>query len=227
MSTRSSYSQPSSGARSRKSSSRSWRRSQSRVCSSGGKIRRRAELGDHVRDRPALGHRERGGAGAGELEHAALAAPHAQAAQQLEDHVLGLHPRAPEVTFEAHLDYLRAGDLERVAAHHDGHVEPARADREHAERAAGRRVRVGADQDVAGPPEALQVHVVAEPVPGAREVHSVAARERAQEAVVVRVLEVERDHVVVDVLDGAVDLHPRHAELLELHERHRAGGVLQ
>src|SRR5919206_494305 len=45
--------------------------------------------------------------------------------------------------------------------------------------------------------------------------------------VVVGVLEVERDDVVVDVLHGPADLDARHVELLELHERHRPGGVLQ
>jgi hypothetical protein len=32
---------------------------------------------------------------------------------------------------------------------------------------------------------------------------------------------------MVDVLHGALELYPRHAELLELHERHRPGGVLE
>jgi hypothetical protein len=32
---------------------------------------------------------------------------------------------------------------------------------------------------------------------------------------------------VVDVLDRPLDLDPRHLQLLELHQRHRAGGVLE
>ena len=44
---------------------------------------------------------------------------------------------------------------------------------------------------------------------------------------VVRVLEVELDHIVVDVLDSAVNLHASHVELLELHQRHRPRGVLE
>ena len=44
---------------------------------------------------------------------------------------------------------------------------------------------------------------------------------------VVGVLVVELDDVVVHVLHGALDLHARHVQLLELHQRHRAGGVLQ
>ena len=44
---------------------------------------------------------------------------------------------------------------------------------------------------------------------------------------VVGVLVVELDHVVVDVLDRPIDLHPRDVQLLELHEGHRPGGVLK
>lgn len=44
---------------------------------------------------------------------------------------------------------------------------------------------------------------------------------------VVWVLEVELNNVLVDGLDRPIDLHPRHPELLELHQRHRSGGVLQ
>ena len=44
---------------------------------------------------------------------------------------------------------------------------------------------------------------------------------------VVGVLVVELDDVVVDVLNGALDLHPRDAELLELHQSHRPGRVLE
>ena len=44
---------------------------------------------------------------------------------------------------------------------------------------------------------------------------------------VVGVLEVELDDVVVHVLDCPLDLDTRHLELLVLHQRHRAGGVLE
>ena len=140
-----------------------------------------------------------------------------QAAQQLEDHVLGLDPGAGERAVEVHLDDLGAGDLVRVARHRDRHVEAAGADRDHAERAARGGVGVGADQDAAGPGVALDVHVVADAVARARVVDAVAAAERLEHAVVVGVLEVELDDVVVDVLDRPLDLDPRHLELLELH----------
>src|SRR3954449_5380018 len=253
ISTRSSYSQPSSGPISRTSSSRPCRARHSRVAPApprgppppppappprrGEPLARllvgredgggRAQLGDHVRDRAPLGHRQRRRPGAGELEYLALAAANGQLSQQLEDDVLGLHPRARQLTVEVDLDDLWAGDLEGVAAHHHRDIQAAGADRDHPERAAGRRVRVSADEHVARAAEALEVDVVADAVAGAREVQPVLARERAQEAMVVGVLEVQRDDVVVDVLHRAVDLHARLAELLELHQRHRAGGVLQ
>ena len=78
-----------------------------------------------------------------------------------------------------------------------------------------------------GPGEALDVHVVADAVAGPREMDPVAPAERLEHAVVVGVLVVELDDVVVHVLDGALDLDARHVQLLELHERHRAGGVLE
>src|SRR5919199_1706168 len=189
--------------------------------------RRRAELGDHVRDRPALGDRQLGRAAAGELEHTVLAAAGGEPAQELEDDVLRLDPRPRERAGQLDLHDLRARDLVGVAGHRDRDVEPARPDRDHAERTARRRVRVGADEDVAGPREALERHVVADAVARPREVRAVLAAVGLEHAVVVGVLEVERDDVVVDVLHRAVDRDAWHVELLELHEGHRPGGVLE
>ena len=57
--------------------------------------------------------------------------------------------------------------------------------------------------------------------------HAVLAAEIQEHPMVVGVLEVELDDVVVDVLHRALDAHARHVQLLELHEGHRPGGVLQ
>ena len=182
-----------------------------------------AQLGDHVRDRAALGDREVGGPRAGELEHLVLAAAHTALAQQLQDDVLGLHPGPPEGALQPNLDHLRTGDLVGVARHRHGHVEPARADRDHPERTARRGVGVGTDEDAARLGVALDVHVVADAVPGARVVDAELPRHRLEHPVVVGVLEVELDDVVVHVLDRAIDAYARYVELLELH----AGGVLE
>ena len=75
--------------------------------------------------------------------------------------------------------------------------------------------------------EALHVQVVADAVPGAGVVDAVLGGEGLQEAVVVRVLEVELDDVVVHVLDGEVHLDALHSHPLELQAGHRARGVLE
>ena len=150
-----------------------------------------------------------------------------QPAQQLEDDVLGLDPGPVQLVLQVDLDDLGAGDLVRVPAEHDGHVEPAGADRDHAQAPRLHGVGVGAEHRLPGLAEALHVDVVADPVARAREVQPVLAGQRLEHAVVVGVLEVELDDVVVDVLDRALDLDARLAELLELHQRHRAGGVLE
>ena len=187
----------------------------------------RAELGDHVRDRPALGVGEARRPGARELEDRAAPAADAAPAKQLEDDVLGRDPRPCELVLEEDADDLRAGQLERMAGHAHRRVEAAGADRDHRAGAGLGRVAVRADQHLARRREALAVDVVADAVPGPREPEAVAGGEALQEAVVVRVLEVDLEEVVVDVLDGGLDLDAVDAELLELHQGHRPGRVLR
>ena len=68
---------------------------------------------------------------------------------------------------------------------------------------------------------------MANPVPGPREHRSIFRRHALQEEVILRVLVVELDHVVIDVLHDERHLHAVLAELFELHPRHRPGGILQ
>ena len=186
----------------------------------------RAELGDHVRDRPALGERERLYPGTVELEDASPAPANAPAPQQLEDDVLRLDPRPRELVLEVDADDLRTRELERVPGHADGHVQPAGPDRDHGARARLRRVAVRADQGLPGHREALAVDVMADAVPGAREPGAVLRRHRLQEPMVVGILEVDLEDVVVDVDDRCLHLDALDLEELELHHRHRPGGVL-
>ena len=187
----------------------------------------RAELGDHVRDRPALRVAQRRHSRAGELEDRAAAAAHPAAAQQLEDHVLGLDPGPLKLVLEEDADDLGTRQLEGMPGHADRDVEPARADRDHPGRPRLRRVAVGADERLARHGEALAVDVVADPVPGPREPDAVLRGHRLEEPVVVGVLEVDLEDVVVDVDDRRVDLDPVVPEELELHHRHRPGRVLR
>ena len=87
-------------------------------------------------------------------------------------------------------------------------------------------MRVGAHEQLAGPGEALQVHVVGDAVSGRRVAHAVAAAERAQVLVLGHVALVDLQHVVVDVEYGERYRGPVDVERLELHGAHRAGGVL-
>src|SRR5207253_1553997 len=133
----------------------------------------RAELRDHVRDRPALGVAKRRHPGTRELEDRAAAAANAATTQELEDHVLGLDPRALQLVLEEDADDLRARQLERVAGHADGDIESARADRDHPAGARLGRVAVGADERLPRSGEALAMDVVADPVAGPREPEAV------------------------------------------------------
>src|SRR5207248_3852495 len=133
----------------------------------------------------------------------------------------------PDSAAQPRPDHSATPDPVGVAGPRTRSVATARADRDHPQRAAGRGVRVGAHQHAARLRVPLDVHVVADAVAGARVIDPVLARHRLEHPVVVGVLEVELGDVVVHVLDRAVDAHPRHVELLELHASHRPGGVLE
>ena len=186
--------------------------------------RRRPELGAHVADGCALGQRQRGGAGAHVLEDPSGAAADGVTAQELEDDVLGRHP-GPEAAGEADAHDLRHGQVIGAAAHGHRHVEPARADGEHAGGAAERRVAVGAEEELPRHAEGLEVHLVADAVAGLGEPRPVAARRRLHVTVVVRVPRVDGVDVVVDVGDDARRADAREPQRLELEQRHRPVGV--
>ena len=80
-------------------------------------------------------------------------------------------------------------------------------------------VAVGADQNAARAGEALDVDIVADAVAGPRVVDAIAGVEGLQEAVIVGVLEIELDHVVIDVLHRQRDAHAVAAQFLELQRR--------
>ena len=121
---------------------------------------------------------------------------------------------------------LRALQREAVPRHGDGHVESAGPDGEHPDRAGHGGVRVGADQELAGSGETLEVDVVGDPVAGAGVADAVARRERLQEAMFVHVLVVDLQDVVIDVHDRERDGDPVRPERLELEGGHGASGVL-
>ncbi len=161
---RSSYSASASGASGRQSASRP-RSAEvlARRLVRGEHAGGQRQLGAHVADGGPLGQGERRRAGPAVFEDAAAAAAHRVAAQQLHDHVLGRDPRA-QPPGEPHRGHARHDHVIRPAAHGHRHVEAARADGQHAGRAAERGVAVGAQHELAGHAEGLEVHLVADAV---------------------------------------------------------------
>ena len=125
--------------------------------------RGRAELGAHVSDHVAIHRRQTREPGSVVLDDLAEPASHTVPAQHLEDHVLGAHPLGQRA-FEPNAEDLRHAQMERLAGHRERHLEPARPDREHAERARCARVAVGTQQRLARLTEPLHVQRMADAV---------------------------------------------------------------
>ena len=117
--------------------------------------------------------------------------------------------------------------MEGSPAHRDRHVETAGAYRDHADAAACRRMRVGTEQGLARHAEALEMHLMADAVAGAREPQSVPRRDALEIAVVVHVLEVFLERVVVDIGNGEFGFDPVEPDRFELEIGHGAGSVLR
>ena len=110
---------------------------------------RRAQLGAHVGDGGALGDGESLEALAGVFHYLAYAALDAQPTQDLKYYVL-CRDHGPQRAPELHFADLGHRKVIRPAAHGDRDIEAARADGEHARRAAGGRVAVRAEQGLVG-----------------------------------------------------------------------------
>ena len=185
-----------------------------------------AQLGAHVGDGGALGDGEGGDAGAEILDHAADVALRREDAEDLQDDVLRGDPGL-ELPGEADADDLRIGEAERLARHGERDVQPARADRHHADAAAGRGVGVGAEQGLAGHAEAFEVDLVADAVAGAAEADAVRGGDGLEIEVVIGVFRAHLEHVVVDVGHGQLGFHLAGPHRLEFQIRHRPRGVLR
>ena len=187
--------------------------------------RRRAEFGPHVRDGSALVDRERRDAGARVFEDLSDAAARREPAQEFENDVFRGAP-GRERSGQQHPDDPGHSDDERMSAHGHRDVESARADREHSEPAARRRVAVGAEERLSGNRKTLQMHEVADAVPGTREIRAELRGRRREKGMVVRVLVSRLERVVIHVAHGAFRPDPRNAHRLELQEGHCPGRVL-
>ena len=159
------------------------------------------------------------------LDDAAHAAADAVAAQHLQHHVLRGDP-VRQRAGQLHAPDLRHRDVQRLAGHRHRDLEPAHADRQHAQRAGGAGVGVRADQQCAGTAEVGLVDRMGDAVAGLGEPQPEALGRGLQEQVVVGVLLVGLQQVVVDVLHRQLGADPVQAHRLQLEHHHGAGGVL-
>ncbi len=185
-----------------------------------------AQLGAHVGDGRSFGHAQGLDALAAVFHDLADAALDAHHAQHGENDVLCRYPRR-ELAGEVDSDHLGHGDVVGAASHGDRHVQAACADRQHTDAAAGGGVAVGADQGLAGLAEALQMHLMADAVAGARKINAVLFAHRLNKAVVVGILKACLQCVVVDIGDALLGLDARNAHRLILDIRHCACRVLR
>ena len=157
-----------------------------------------AQFGPHVRDGGPFRDREGENSRASILEHRPDIALGGQLFQQLEDDILGRHPRV-QFALQVHPDDLRVRQEKRPAGHGHGDIQPPGADRQHPHGTRRGRVAVGAEQGPARARQSFQVHLVADAVAGLRKENPVFRRNRAQVFMVVGVLEALLQHEMVHV----------------------------
>ena len=184
-----------------------------------------AGLDGHVAEREAAGHGQGVDARPPELERLVRGAVGAEVADEREHQVLGLDAVAQ---LAGDLDAEGLGDAQPglAAGHADGDVGAAHAGREGAEGAGHAGVRIGADDEVAGPGVALGDPLVTD---AHLDVAERGARGRAEgpdRLLRVGQLAARRRGGVVDEEDAGRRLDGGGAELLELLDGERPGAVL-
>ncbi len=187
---------------------------------------RHAKFRAHVRDGRAFRDRKRFNAVAAVFDHGADISLGREHPEDGEDDVLGRDPGL-KLSREVHFNDLGAGEVERPASHGNGHVQAAGADRDHADAAAGRRVRVRAQERFARPAEPFEMDLVADAVAGPRVKDAVLCGHGLEVAVVVGVLKPVLERVVVHVAHRELGFDLRNSHGLELEVGHGAGGVLR
>ena len=188
--------------------------------------RRRAQLRAHVGNGRTFGDGQRLNARPRVLHHLAHAALDGEAAQQFQNHVLGGHASA-EPPREAHAYHAGAAEIIRAAAHGHRHVQPARADGDHAQRAAGGGVAVAAKQRFARLADAFQLHLMADAVARLAQIDAVLAGDACDIAVVVRVFKAGLEGVVINVGHAAFGFDAFYIHGLKLQIGHGPGGILR
>ena len=183
------------------------------------------QLGAHVGNRRALGHRQRGNALAAPFNDRADAPLDREDAQNFQAHIF-CRDKGAQPAGEVDADHFRHCDVICAASHGHGHIQPARAEGQHPDAAAGGGVAVRADQGLSRNAEALQVHLMADAVARTREIDAVLAADRLNVAVVVGVFKAGLQGVVVDVGHAALGPDAVDAHGLKFQISHGAGCIL-
>ena len=186
---------------------------------------RGAELRPHIGDGGAFRHRQGLDSFAAVFDDFAHAPLDREPAEHLQDHVLGRYPGL-QAAGQVDPHHLRHGDIVGAAAHGDRHIQPARAEREHADAAAGGGMAVRADQGLTRDAEPLQMHLMADAVAGAGEIQAVLFAYRLDIPVVVSVFKAGLQGVVIDIRNRTLRPDAGDAHRLKLQIGHRPGGVL-
>ena len=164
-----------------------------------------AELCAHVGNGGTLGHGQACHALAKVLHHPPYIALGGQDAQQLENDILGSHPvgHAPR-EFDA--SHLGGCHVERTACHGHRHVHTTCAYGHHADAAAGRGMRITAQQDRAGLAKAFEVYLVADAIAGTRVIRAALGGHGLEVQVIIVVFRPKTGHIVVHIAHGQVCL---------------------
>ena len=183
------------------------------------------QLGPHVGDGRPFGHTEMAQGRPEEFQDLAPAPLDGQAAQQLQDDVLGRHP-GPKPPRQPHSQDFGHDQIERLPGQRQGHVQPPGPKGQHAGAPARGGVAVGPQQGLTRGAEPLQVHLVADAVARRRKIEAVFGRHRPQKPVVVGVAKIRLGQIVVHITHRHLGPGPVHPHGLELQIGQRAGGIL-
>lgn len=134
--------------------------------------------------------------------------------EHFKDDVLGADPLRERSAQFYPEDRGRRGRI-RFAGHRKRDIEPARANRQHAERASSGRMAVGSQQRRAGAPEALHVHDMADAVARPGVPNAEPPTGAFEKEVVLRIKIVDLQQIVIDILHARLGLHSIGLQSLE------------
>ena len=184
-----------------------------------------AQLCAHVCDGCSLGNGKRLYAFTCVFHHLADTAFNGQAAQYLKNNVLRGYPGG-KLACQVHTANLGHSQIIGTAAHGNGYIQTACANRKHPDATACRGVAVRAKQGFAGLAEALQMHLMTDAVAGLGEINPMLACHCLDIFMVICVFKACLQGVVVDVSNRFLCFDTGNPNGFKLQIRHGACGVL-